>query len=464
MKIIKREFTFLILLLLVLTGCNRQANLPVYYGQFCNEGRTSFRDVAGLKDPPNIVVWRYPHPTISDEIYFLTLDAPTIAENVVYRGINAALNLDNGKEVWGNHYKDYSYPATVMGPYPYSGVVYGNKIFIVGGYPTEYLQAYNKDTGKLAWKSECIGNIETNTTSGRPLVINGRVYLAASSVKNYEEKRDAQAAIWVWNANSGKVVDKIFIEPVAELAVGKYRTLFPLTTMLAADGPDIYGITKFTNDSTYRNYIFCYETLTKKFTWFEPIEGFQEGYREMIAVDKDVIAISLVGDQWGGKEPQFFIKVFDKASHKPLWENISKTNRELEPVLTISFLALHNGKLYAMTMDKRFVCFDSKTGREIWAFKDKDWQSDWWKQLNKYGNIFREDDIAVTKDVVFFNVDKAIYAFNIDTGKMLWRKIVEKGNSFVNIMPVDNGLLVTYQDNVYDMPQKPAISELWEGS
>jgi len=402
MKIIKREFTFLILLLLVLTGCNRQANLPVYYGQFCNEGRTSFRDVAGLKDPPNIVVWRYPHPTISDEIYFLTLDAPTIAENVVYRGINAALNLDNGKEVWGNHYKDYSYPATVMGPYPYSGVVYGNKIFIVGGYPTEYLQAYNKDTGKLAWKSECIGNIETNTTSGRPLVINGRVYLAASSVKNYEEKRDAQAAIWVWNANSGKVVDKIFIEPVAELAVGKYRTLFPLTTMLAADGPDIYGITKFTNDSTYRNYIFCYETLTKKFTWFEPIEGFQEGYREMIAVDKDVIAISLVGDQWGGKEPQFFIKVFDKVSHKPLWENISKTNRELEPVLTISFLALHNGKLYAMTMDKRFVCFD-------------------------------------------------------------W-KIVEKGNSFVNIMPVDNGLLVTYQDNVYDMPQKPAISELWEGS
>ncbi len=460
----KRVFTFLILFLLVLTGCNRQVNLPVYYGQFCNEGRTSFRDVAGLKDPPNIVVWRYTHPTISDEIYFLTLDAPTIAENIVYRGINAALNLDNGKEVWGNHYKDYSYPTTVMGPYPYSGVAYGNKIFIVGGYPVEYLEAYDKDTGKLIWRSECIGNIETNTTSGRPIVINGRIYLAASSVKNYEEKGDAQAAIWVWDANSGKVVNKIFIEPVAEPVVGKYRTLFPVTTMLAADGSDIYGITKFTNDSTRRDYIFCYDTLKKKFTWFEPIEGFQEGYREMITVDKDVIAISLVGDQWGGKEPQFFIKVFDKASHKPLWENTSKTNRELEPVLTISFLALHNGKLYAMTMDKRFVCSDAKTGREIWSFKDKDWQSDWWKQLNKYGNIFREDDIAVTKDVVYFNVDKAIYAFDTETGKLLWRKIVEKGNSFINIMPVENGLLVTYQDNVYDMPQKPAISELWKGS
>lgn len=49
---------------------------------------------------------------------------------------------------------------------------------------------------------------------------------------------------------------------------------------------------------------------------------------------------------------------------------------------------------------------------------------------------------------------------------MLWRKIVEKGNSFINIMPVENGLIVTYQDNQigYDMPQKPAISELWKGS
>jgi len=453
----KRWFlTLLILSLVIIAGCNKQINLFTYYGEFCNEERTSFKDVAGLRVAPKEIKWRYTHP-YSDEVYFYTLDAPTIVEDTVYMGADAALNLESGKEKWRNFSQDSPFP------FPFSGVVYRDKIFIVAGYPTQYLQAYDKDTGKLIWQSDCIGNPETNTTSGCPLVVNGKVYLAASNVKNYEEKMDAQPAIWVWDSNTGKVLDKIFVEPVAERFAGKYRTLFPVTTMLASDGKEIYGVTKLTNDATHRDYVFCYDTSIKKFTWFEPVEDFKEGYREKIAIDKDVIAISLVGDQWGGKEPQFFIKVYDKSTHKPLWSNITKADREKEPVFMKSFFALRNGKLYAMTMNKRFVCFDSKTGKEIWTFEDKDWQSSWWNNLNGYGNLFIENDITATKDVVYFNVDKAIYALDAETGKLLWRKTL-KGYSFNNIMPIEKGLIVTYQDNHsrYDMPQQPAVTELWK--
>jgi len=171
----------------------------------------------------------------------------------------------------------------------------------------------------------------------------------------------------------------------------------------------------------------------------------------------------MVGDQWGEPEPQFFIKVFDKSSHNTLWQNISETNRELNPVFTISYLAIHNSKLYAMLMDKRLACFDIETGEIIWSFEDEDWHSDWWNIWNKDKNIFREHDIAISKNIVYFNVDKAIYAFDMETGKSLWRKIVKEGYSFINIMPVDNGLIVRYQDNRagYDMPQESSVCELW---
>ncbi|NCO28875.1 MAG: PQQ-binding-like beta-propeller repeat protein, partial [Caldiserica bacterium] len=223
----------------------------------------------------------------------------------------------------------------------------------------------------------------------------------------------------------------------------------------------------FTNDSTYRTYIFCYDTSRKKFTWFAPIgeEGFESpGQIIRIAVNENFVAVCMVNNQWVDKEPQFFIKVFDKASHKSLWQNVSKTIKKLNPVLTIADFTIHNDKLYAMLMDKRFVCFDMKTGKEVWSFKDKDWQGEWWNKWNGYENCFIEHDIVISKDVVYSNAGNAIYAFEPETGKLLWRKLVEKSNLFINIMPVDNGLIVRYQDIQigYDTPQNPITCECWK--
>lgn len=467
----RRVVTISLVLFFILLsqGCNKSAHtsIPVFYGQYCNAQRTSYRDVEGLKASPNKVAWQYTL-TDADEIFFITMDAPTVEENKVFMvsgSIMSCVELDTGKEIWRRSYPE---PFPAGSEFDYSPVVYKDKLIVVEGFPNaQYLAAFNKDTGDLLWKSELIGNMEVNDTSSHPLIINGKVYLAASSAEGYEKNKDAQAGIWVWDVETGKVLDKIFIEPVAEPIAGKHRSMFPVSVALAADGSNIYGVTGLTNDSTYRTYIFCYDTLRKKFTWFEPVgeEGFRSpGYRAEIAVDNNFVAMCMVGDQWGEPEPQFFIKVFDKTSHKPLWQNISETNRELNPVFTISYLAIHNGKLYAMLMDKRLACFNIETGEIIWSFEDKDWQSNWWNTWNKDENRFREHDIVVSKDVVYFNVDKAIYAFDTETGKLLWRKVVTKGHSFINIMPVDNGLIVRYQDNRagYDMPQEPSIAELWK--
>jgi len=464
----KRLITILLVLFFVLVpqACNKITYTPVFYGQYYNPQRTSYRDVPGLKEHPNKVVWQYTL-TECDEIFFITMDAPTIEENRVFMvscSMISCVNLDTGKEVWKKSYPELFPPGS---EFDYSPVVYGDKLIVVEGYPNaQYLVALDKNTGELLWKSERIGDMEVNDTSSHPLIINGKVYLAASSAEGYEKNRDAQASIWVWDAETGQVLDKIFIEPIAEPIAGKYRSIFPVTTSLATDGSNIYGVTRLTNDSTYRTYIFCYDTLRKKFTWFEPVgeEGFKSpGYRAEIAIDNNFIAICMVGDQWGEPEPQFFIKVFDKSSHNTLWQNISETNRELNPVFTISYLAIHNSKLYAMLMDKRLACFDIETGEIIWSFEDEDWHSDWWNIWNKDKNIFREHDIAISKNIVYFNVDKAIYAFDMETGKSLWRKIVKEGYSFINIMPVDNGLIVRYQDNRagYDMPQESSVCELW---
>lgn len=455
--------------LLVFSGCSKKEIYPnAFYGEYANAQRNSYWNVSGLKELPKEVVWKHPLSD-ADEIFFITMATPTIDGDHAYlvnggTSINC-IEINTGKEIWKKSYSEYFSPFS---EFNYSPVVYEDKLIVVEGFPAgEHLACINKNTGELLWKSIRIGDPQVNDTSEHPLVIDGKVYLAASNAEEYEKTKNAESGIWVWDINTGKVLDKIFIEPVAEPIVGKYRSMYPVSASLAQDGLKIYGITRFTNDSTYRTYIFSYDITKRKFTWFEPVgeEGFKSpGQRGQIAIYNNFIVVSMVGDQWGDPEPQYFIKVFDKISHKPLWQNISSTERKNNPVFTTSNIAIHDNKLYAMTMDKKLVCYDIRDGKEIWSYKDKDWESTWWNSWNKDGNIFREKGICVTNDVVYFNVSKAIYAFDTESGKFLWRKLVEKGYTFINMVPVNDGLMVRYQDyrNGYDMPQKPSVEELWK--
>jgi len=470
----------LVVLFILLSGCNRTANIPAFYGEFCDAQRTSYRDVNGLKETPSKVAWKHDDLSEAYEALLLTTNAPTIEGNRAYLvsgGVITVVDLETGKEIWRKDY--YTGPSPLGVPPDYksdfssaffnSPVIYGDKIVILGGFSREFLLVIDKNTGEPIWKSEVIGGDSTGPSSQHLLIISGRIYLAATNVEGYKKNGEAEAGIWVWDVNTGKVLNKIFLEPIAEPIVGKYRSMWPAYASLAADGPNIYGATRFTNDSTYRTYIFCYDTSRKKFTWFAPIEEGDVDYPGQIiriAVNENFVAVCMVGDQWMGKEPQFLIKVFDKTSHRPLWQNISKTVKKLNAVLSIGMFAVHDDKLYTILFDKRFVCFDMKTGKEVWSFKDKDWQSEWWNKWNGYEDCFLEHDVVVTKDVVYFNVGNAIYAIDPVSGKLLWRKVVEKSNLFINIMPIENGLIVRYQDIQigYDTPQNPITCECWKGN
>ena len=480
MKPIKKlTSVFLVLFFTLLSGCNRitptfpvennkTINTPVFYGEFCNAQRTSYKDVNGLKETPK-AVWKYNSPEgTGNEALLLVTNAPAIEGNRAYcasGSVITVIDIETGKEIWE---KDYSKPSPRGEPSDYdscfcnSPVIYKDKIVILAGDTNEFILVIDKNTGEPIWKSKGF----MKDSSQHPLIINGRIYLAATITESYKNNGESEAGIWVWDVNTGKVLNKISLEPVAKPIVGKYHSMWPAYASLAADGPNIYGATRFTNDSTYRTYIFCYNTARKEFTWFAPIEEGNvknPGQIIRIAVNENFVAVSMVGDQWMGKEPQFFIKVFDKTSHKPLWQNTSKTIKKLNPVLSIGMFAMHNDKLYAILFDKRFACFDMKSGNEIWSFKDKDWQSKWWNKWNGYENCFLENDVVVSKNAVYFNAGNAIYAINPETGQLLWRKVVKKGNLFINIMPIDNGLIVRYQDIQigYDTPQNSVTCELW---
>jgi len=167
----KKILTFLVLLLIVLSGCNNTLNAPAYYGEFVNSERTSYKDVEGLRGTPKEVAWRK-ELEVSDEISFLTEAAPTIdletQKMYVVSGANAihCIDLKTHEEVWRKSYAEIFPPDS---EFDYSPVVYEDKLIVIEGFPAQqYLAAFDKNTGEFLWKSECIGNMEVNGTSSHP--------------------------------------------------------------------------------------------------------------------------------------------------------------------------------------------------------------------------------------------------------------------------------------------------------
>ena len=72
--------TSLVLIFTLLSGCSRAANMPAFYGEFCDAGRTSYKDIAGLKETPGKVTWKH-NLSYACESLLLTTNAPTIEGN-----------------------------------------------------------------------------------------------------------------------------------------------------------------------------------------------------------------------------------------------------------------------------------------------------------------------------------------------------------------------------------------------
>jgi len=101
----------LVLFFALLSGCGRTANIPAFYGEFCDAQRTSYKDVNGLKETPK-VVWKYNFPEgTGNEALLLTTNAPTIEGNRAYcasGGVITVMDLETEKEIWK---RDYSKPS-----------------------------------------------------------------------------------------------------------------------------------------------------------------------------------------------------------------------------------------------------------------------------------------------------------------------------------------------------------------
>jgi len=457
----KRIILFLIFLAVVTSGCTSPEQTCLY-GCFGDERRTSYANVSGLTKGEIEAVWKYHRLDLVDETMTVMYNTPVVDGGVLYLGGRGvyAISLKNGEEIWHKRFDQYLDPQAdeVLHDCRYAPVVCGEKLFVVVNYypdswKRQRLFALDKRTGELLWQSREIGNDKDRpfrgSISGFPVVIEDKLYLPALNTDKTSPFHEA--GVWVFDVNTGNVLDKIFLDE------DEYHYYFqPVATMLAAEEANLYGVVDIRNTS----YLFLYDTKKKEIKFKMPIFDFP-GSCSRIAIGNDVIAVSIIKEEYP-EPPELCIKVYDKLTQKLLWEKTYRKPEDLR-IPPFSYLALDGEKLYTASFDGRFLCLQARSGEELWSYspplREIEIPTD-------YGTVersksFAASDIFATKNVVYFNGCNAIYALDPDSGQLLWKKDIEEGKRFINLRPIEKGLIVHYTTQICAGPPEPPYYELW---
>lgn len=451
----KRKLLLSFILLAVLfSGCQKAYPTPVY-GAFGNERRTSYVDVAGLTEGDFQVAWKYEMVDSAEDPITKVYNSPVVDGRVMYLGGQGvyAVSLDTGQEIWRKEFNSILDPnAKYLSVYP--PLVYRDSIFIVVSYypdkwERERLVSLDKRTGDLLWQSDEFGKDPNRVGPfGFPIIVGDRIYLPANNT--VETDPFHESGIWVFDTGTGKVLDKIFLE-----SHPYHYALRANDTMLAAEGTTLYGIA----DILGKSYLFSYDTMEKQLKFNQLAFDFSGSWNR-IAIGKDSIAVCLAKDSI---PPAFSIKVFEKSTLRVLWEKESSQPEGIG-IPIMSYIALHQDRLYTVLFEGRFVCFDLRTGKELWSysppFKEVKVPMEGAEGIKeKTYKWFGVDDILIARDVVYFNGRDTVYAFHPETGQLLWQKDIYQDARVRNIMPVEKGLIVHY---TYDKNfPSPPVFELW---
>lgn len=110
-------------------------------------------------------------------------------------------------------------------------------------------------------------------------------------------------------------------------------------------------------------------------------------------------------------------------------ERPSQTQNENE---VFSFPVISNGRIFAR-LDKEIVCLDAQTGEVKWKHFDANLKTT--KEMDLYGGtlsngvyytlINRKPNLGEEEDTIFY-----LYAFDAESGKLLWRKSKNKDSNF----------------------------------
>jgi len=477
---VRRAFIFFLILLLLSSGCTTRVPDYASHPYAGTQAGTMSWDVEGAVVKP-LPVWTYNGKDVFSGWYYRQGNC-NVSGDVVYTSGDrlTALDLKTGHELWETQLKNSSSNENAL-TYILFPTIYKDKIVAIGARlvvekGSDYYRerrnvlVFDRITGKLLWKSVDIGSKFEYFYQGYPVILNNKIYVPALNGEYRAEfgfqniaRKEEERGIWVWDLNTGKLLDKIFFSfPEGELCLS--------LTNVISDGENLYvmaGVTpsvEKTNRTLAPQYLIAFNPRDRKVLWqiqaldnMSGSTGFNSSgmNSKVIVVSRSVAPTATHGvDHW--------IRAYDKKTGKILWSK--PTIKVWVDAVDIS---LTEDRLFAQVTDNSLSCFDPLTGKEIWTYKCSHKPPS--AGFFTVGAAFCP---FLTRNVLYLRSIDMIIALDPDTGQELWSivppfsKIInDEKNSMENwmLIPVDNGFVTLYTDFGMDSGEmlSPPIVQLW---
>ncbi len=479
----KRAFIIFLLFFLFSSGCTTRVPDYASHPYAGTQAGTMSWDVNGAIVRPS-PVWTYNGKDVFSEWYYRAGNLNVSGDVVYISGDRlTALDLKTGHELWETQLKN-SLPnenAVTCILFP---TIYKDKIVAVGArlvvekgsdYYSERrnVLVFDRVTGKLLWKSVDIGSKLEYFNQGYPVILNNRIYLPAlngeyrAAQPGYQSmaSKKEERGIWVWDLNTGKLLDKIFFSfPEGELCLS--------ITNVISDGENLYvmaGVTPSvdkTNRTLDPQYLIAFNPRDGKVLWQIQLTDNMAGTTgfNSSGMNSKVIVVSRSVAPTATHGPDSWIRAYDKKTGKILWR------KPIKVWVSAVDISLTEDGLFAQVTDNSLSCFDPMTGKEIWTYKCN--------YRPPSAGFFTVGPVFcpfLTRNVLYLTSIDMIIALDPDTGKELWSivppfpKIIdeeENSNGSWRFIPVDSGFVTLYADFSMsgDAMLSPPFVQLWSAT
>jgi outer membrane protein assembly factor BamB len=429
-----------------------------------------FWDVKGTTTKPS-PLWTYSEKNIFSTWYLEPYDFVTCGD-ILYIGGDrlTALDIKTGKELWETQLKN-SLPNENEVTFVLHPIVYGDKIVAIGArlvvekgsdyyFERRNIISFDRETGKLLWKSVDIGSKTNYFEGGSPVVLNDKIYVPAlngeyrASKPGYggnEYDPKEERGIWVFDINTGKVLRKTLLHFDNE-------GIDPELTSIRSYENNIYLETLVENNL----YLIAFDTLHNKLLWQTKVTdnilgdtGVGTAFSNSFAINNRVITLYISTSPSKSHGEEAGIEVFDRLTGKLLWKK--PTAHECNA------LVLTEDKLIAQIEDNTFACIDPLTGKENWTCR--------LPKPTDFGEPETPNYVSfITNDVLYIADYRTIIALSLKDGKENWKISPHydkfNKNDWVNIqsfIPVDKGFVLMYANfgNDSDNIIVPPVIQLW---
>lgn len=462
----KKVIVFFLTLFLFFSSCAPSVHYEITCCRTGSQAGSRFWDVKGATTKPS-PLWTYSEKNIFSTWYLEPYDFVTCGD-ILYIGGDrlTALDIKTGKELWETQLKN-SLPNENEVTFILHPIVYGDKIVAIGArlvvekgsdyyFERRNIISFDRETGKLLWKSVDIGSKTNYFEGGSPVVLNDKIYVPAlngeyrASKPGYggnEYDPKEERGIWVFDVNTGKVLRKTLLHFDNEGIDPELTSIRSYETNIYLETGDTSGL-----------YLVAFDTLHNKLLWQTKVTdciGGSTGTGNSFAVNSKVIVLFVSTCPTGSHGAEQAIEVFDRLTGKLLWKK--PTTHECDE------LALTEDKLIAQIEDHILACLNPLTGKEIWTYK--------LPKPTEFGEPDAPNYVSfLTNDVLYIANYRVIRACSLKDGKEIW-KIVPHYDKFnkddwVNIqsfIPVDKGFVLMYANfgNESDNIIVPPVIQLW---